>query len=248
MLKFFLVVVFTLCSSWLGGCPIAQAAPPVDYVLAINWQPAFCEAKAGRPIECRGQTDDRFDASHFSLHGLWTQGAEYCQVSPKIRDIDSQRDWAELPPLKLSKALQKQLTIKMPGVAADLDRHEWYKHGSCYSATAEEYFSEAIALLDQVNESSVRQFFIEHIDQEVSASEIRAAFDQAFGQGAGSKVQIECERYPNRDRQRLIYEVEIGISGKNIQPDTPIQSLIQAAPVVDRGCPRGAIDRVGIGG
>jgi ribonuclease T2 len=250
MLKFLLVMAFALCSSWFGWLPIAQAATnqSADYVLAISWQPAFCEAKAGRPIECRGQTNDRFDAQHFSLHGLWTQGAEYCQVSPKIRDLDSQNNWAALPPLKFAKATAKQLALKMPGAVSNLDRHEWYKHGTCYSATAEEYFSEAIALLDQVNESSVRQFFLDHIDQEVNASEIREAFDQAFGAGAGSKVQIECERYANHDRQRLIYELEIGLSGRNIQPDTPIKSLIQAAQVVDRGCPRGTIDRVGIGG
>jgi ribonuclease T2 len=39
------------------------------YALAISWQPAFCETLPRRR-ECREQTHDRFDASHFFLHGL----------------------------------------------------------------------------------------------------------------------------------------------------------------------------------
>ena len=51
--------------------PWAEANGNFDYyVLALSWQPAFCE---GRPdkSECRTQTQNRFDANNFVLHGLW---------------------------------------------------------------------------------------------------------------------------------------------------------------------------------
>ena len=55
------------------------------YVLAVSWQPAFCEGHADAP-ECASQTADRFDATHFTLHGLWPQprSLEYCGVAPAI--------------------------------------------------------------------------------------------------------------------------------------------------------------------
>jgi len=46
------------------------SASPAEYVLAVSWQPAFCETRPRLP-ECRSQTADRFDATNFTLHGLW---------------------------------------------------------------------------------------------------------------------------------------------------------------------------------
>ena len=51
------------------------------FVLAISWQAAFCETRPSK-LECESQTDDRFDATHFTLHGLWPQPRRraYCGV------------------------------------------------------------------------------------------------------------------------------------------------------------------------
>ena len=59
-----------------GAAPAAEKPKPVDrnYVLALSWQPAFCEANPGKR-ECRWQTGSRYDASYLSLHGLWPQPA-----------------------------------------------------------------------------------------------------------------------------------------------------------------------------
>ena len=58
-------------------------------MLAVTWQPAFCQLHARKP-ECGSQTSDRFDATHFTLHGLWPQprAKEYCGVSAALRDLD----------------------------------------------------------------------------------------------------------------------------------------------------------------
>ena len=44
--------------------------PRPDYLLAISWQPAFCQTHQ-KKAECRTQDKERYDADHFSLHGLW---------------------------------------------------------------------------------------------------------------------------------------------------------------------------------
>ena len=63
------------------GTPVTSGGS--RYILAISWQPGFCELHSAKP-ECASQTEDRFDASHFTLHGLWPQPRTvmYCYVSP----------------------------------------------------------------------------------------------------------------------------------------------------------------------
>lgn len=152
-------------------------------VLAISWQPAFCETHQDK-TECKTQTEERFDASNFTLHGLWPKPA-YCNVNNQIRNLDQDGKWDELPPINLSPTLMTELAVKMPGVASNLHLHEWYKHGTCYSDTPEEYYRESLDLLDQVNESDVRILFVSNIGSNVDSDEIRQQFDEAFGNDAG---------------------------------------------------------------
>ena len=48
------------------------------FVLALSWEPAFCETQPDVP-ECRSQTTGSLDARQFSLHGLWPPDV-YCDV------------------------------------------------------------------------------------------------------------------------------------------------------------------------
>ena len=68
------------------GTPVAAAEV---HVLAASWQPAFCETRPAKP-ECLSQTEDRVDATGFSLHGLWPQPVDnvYCGVPPELRAVD----------------------------------------------------------------------------------------------------------------------------------------------------------------
>ncbi|HQZ13775.1 MAG TPA: hypothetical protein PK286_12910 [Devosia sp.] len=80
----------------LGLVAPAQAQQRTQYVFAISWEPAFCEGQSRKP-ECRSQTADRFDASHFSLHGLWPQRMDFCDVSRDLQARDRDGDWAASP-------------------------------------------------------------------------------------------------------------------------------------------------------
>lgn len=214
-----------------------------SYVLAISWQPAFCEANP-KKRECRSQTDSRFDASHFTLHGLWPQPGTniYCGVSPAERSAATDGRWGDLPRLDLSLATQGGIERVMPGSQSFLDRYEWIKHGTCYPVRdAETYYRDSLRLIEAVNASPVRDLIARSIGKEVSARQIRAAFDEAFGDGAGERVRIACREDGGR---RLIAELTIGLRG-DIPGGAAFADLILASGPTDPGCPGGIVDAVG---
>lgn len=212
-----------------------------QFVLAVSWQPAFCESRSWNP-ECRTQTPERGDARQLSLHGLWPQPINnaYCGVSRRDRELSESGDWQRLPPVGLSDALRAALLQRMPGTLADLDRHQWIKHGTCYGTDADSYFAHAIALLDDINDSAVGELFRSSIGRRLRASEIRATFDRAYGAGAGERVRLVC------DDQGLITELRIGLRG-TIGPDLSLPELLRAAPTRSVGCRGGWVDRAGKG-
>lgn len=224
-----------------------QASVPVSTsnLLAISWQPAFCERMSGK-AECRSQTEDRFDASHFALHGLWPQprGKEYCGgVSDADRQADgASQTWENISAPRLSAATRAALDEVMPGTQSALDRHEWIKHGTCYGGDAEDYFAESLRLMAAINASPVHTLLSARIGATVTLAEIRAAFDAGFGAGAGERVRISCSRDGDR---RLIGELTIGLEGE-ITAESDVGALIRAAPATDGGCDEGIVDRVGL--
>lgn len=216
---------------------------PREYVLAVSWQPAFCEGHAAKP-ECASQTSDRFDATHLTLHGLWPQprSAEYCGVSSDMRSEGRPETWDRLPPVELSPATRAALDEMMPGSASSLDRHEWIKHGTCYGTTQEEYFTAALQLLGQLNASAVRAVLAGRIGGEITSAQLRDAFDASFGEGAGERVTMACDRDGSRD---LLVELRINLAGE-ITGSTPLADLLASAATAPTECTLGRIDPVGL--
>jgi ribonuclease T2 len=228
--------------------PLAASAPSpayrgTQYILAVNWQPAFCETSPYKP-ECRTQLADSFEATHFTLHGLWPQprGNEYCNVSPRDRQASTLGDWRDLPALDLSPGLRRDLDEAMPGTQSRLERHEWTRHGTCYGTTAEEYYSDALDLLLALNTSAVAELFAGNIGRKITLAQIRQAFDAAFGPGAGARVHMDCEPDGNRT---IITELTISLTGEITGPDD-FAALIAAADPADDGCRSGMVDPVGL--
>ncbi|WP_421693427.1 ribonuclease T2 family protein [Aestuariivirga sp.] len=225
------------------GEAAAPAAQTPSYVLALSWQPAFCETNGKKP-ECRWQTGDRFDANYFSLHGLWPQPStrEYCKVDTALRSASEGGKWKDLPDLDLSLSTRTELETMMPGSKSMLERHEWAKHGTCYPASdPERYFRDALRLLKAVNGTGLPNLMMAETGRSVTTNQIRAQFDEAFGAGAGERVRVACKDDGNR---RLISEITIGLRG-DIPGGTPLAELIMASPPTDPGCPGGVVDPVG---
>lgn len=153
-----------------------------EYVLAVSWQPGFCETRPDRK-ECVGQTAERFDATNFSLHGLWPLKKSYCGVEADLKARDRKGDWLELPEVDMGDETAKRLLVAMPGVKSGLDRHQWLRNGTCQTANADDYFALQLRLLDELNRSAVRALFADGIGKELDEKQIKQAFDQGFGGG-----------------------------------------------------------------
>ncbi|WP_429923689.1 ribonuclease T2 family protein [Agrobacterium vitis] len=209
-------------------------------ILAVSWQPGFCETKPDKP-ECKSQTADRYDASHFTLHGLWPMRQNYCGVAQADIDTDKKSRWTDLPEVTLSAETRQALDRVMPGTQSSLERHEWIKHGTCTGLNQQDYFAEAIALIETLNGSAVNGLFAANVGKAVTQEDVQTAFDASFGPGAGRRVKMSCEQDGNR---RIVTELTIGLGDGDA--GTSLQERIQAAGSTKFDCNQGIVDPVGL--
>jgi ribonuclease T2 len=224
------------------GVTVAPPPAKTDFVLAISWEPAFCEAMPSK-AECKAETATSYDATHFSLHGLWPQprSKAYCGVSDTDKASDKAHSWTALPAVDVTPATRTALDKDMPGTKSALERHEWIEHGTCAGVSQEVFFTRATLFADTIANSAVGALFAGHIGQRLEGSDIRKAFDTAFGAGAGDRVRISCETHNGRG---LLSEITIGLSG-DVMHDGSIGELIAAAGKTSPGCAGGIVDAVG---
>lgn len=212
-------------------------------ILAASWQPAFCEYRPDRP-ECASQTGTRYDATHFSLHGLW-QGSRnntYCNINAAGIAMDKSGRWGKLPDLRLDASLKSRLNQIMPGTRSFLHRHEWVKHGSCHEGgSTNGYFEDSLRLMNALNASPVRELFADNIGKNLKTKTIQAAFDRAFGEGAGQRIKVKCRRDGKR---QLIRQITIGMYGV-FDEQHSLAQLILAAKPTNPGCKGGIVDAAG---
>jgi ribonuclease T2 len=235
--KTLLVLFSAILSAFL-----ARPASAADYVLAVTWQPAFCEI-SGRKPECRAQRDGNADTRQFSLHGLWPQpmSRAYCGVSPTDIENSKSGRWRDIDIAFLPEPLWRRLQAGMPGTRSGLHRHEWIKHGSCMPGAREEtYFEVSLDLLDEVNASPLAALMAQSIGKEVNGDELRVAFEKGFGAGTGSRLRISCVDDGGR---RLIREITIGLAGDPFSQR--MADMVAAADPTDPGCPGGIVDPAG---
>jgi ribonuclease T2 len=234
------------CGLLLTGCKtnqvVKKSKSEKEYLLALSWQAAFCQSHKSK-TECQTQRDDRYDATHFSLHGLWPQprNSVYCGVSDKDKSIDRRGYWHLLDPLTLSENTFSNLIISMPGVASYLQRHEWIKHGTCYSNLEEVYYRDSLSILGQINDTNISTLFANNINNIITLQEIRKRFDESFGIGVGKKVDIQC------DKNGLIVDLWINLKG-DIGRDKNLSILLKNAPTArksSKSCESGRVDSVG---
>ncbi|MEM8731550.1 MAG: ribonuclease T [Pseudomonadota bacterium] len=231
----------------LPDLDLESGTEATDLLLAASWQPAFCEQRPDK-TECERLNDGLLPITEtqLSLHGLWPQpnGTFYCGVPGAIVDLDKDGNWEALPAPQLDADTADRLVAAMPGTASFLERHEWIKHGTCFfgDRNGDEYYDDSLRVLDAINASSVGALLAASVGNTVSGVALRAAFDDAFGAGAGDRVTIEC----NFDDGRvLIQELKIALKGE-ITETSDIGALIRAADPRDPGCSTGVIDPAGL--
>ncbi|WP_082555541.1 MULTISPECIES: ribonuclease [unclassified Ensifer] len=218
------------------------ASGRTEYVLAVSWQPGFCETRPQRK-ECANQTAERFDATNLSLHGLWPLRKSYCGVAAEMRTQDRKGDWLDLPKLAMADDTAARLLVAMPGVQSGLDRHQWLRSGTCQTAPVDDYFATQLHMLDELNRSAVGALFRARIGSELDEKAIKQAFDQSFGAGAGDRVRMRCQTVAGRS---VITGLTIGLTG-DVSGKSSLAPLIQAAGPTEFKCAKGIADAAGRG-
>ena len=80
------------------------------------------------------------------------------------------------------------------------------------------------------------------IGGEITSAQLRDAFDASFGEGAGERVTMACDRDGSRD---LLVELRINLAGE-ITGSTPLADLLASASTAPSDCTLGWIDPVGL--
>ena len=210
-------------------------------LLALSWHNAFCETHRYKK-ECKRNISSLFRSKKretaFVLHGLWPQPRNrvYCNVDYAFVKADKSKRWRDIPCLALDDTVEKDLAKIMPGIASDLHKHEWVKHGTCYGTEANRYFSDAISLVNQVNTSALGTLFKQKIGKYISLKEVRALANKTFGQGTGKRIVLQC-------KNGLITELWLQLgTGSN-----DLATLLKRGKPMYSRCKGGRVDKAGYG-
>jgi len=209
-----------------GSCNTTGQAD--SYVLALSWQPAFCQGNPEKP-ECGVSDPVAYQARNFSLHGLWPNkktcgtGYGFCGEVKKKKD-----DFCQYPPVALETATRASLAQVMPSVQAGscLERHEWHKHGTCQDQWSDdEYFDLAADLTRQFNEAGMAYFMNRRIGRDVQTEDFLARLDAVLGPGTRQRVRLHCEK-------GMLVEVQVSLPAV-LKTGADLDGLIAQAPPSD---------------
>ena len=211
------------------------------YILALSWQPAFCETQSRKP-ECISQDNGRFDATNFVLHGLWpnqnndpSHNFAYCEQPQSIISMDKDNAWCALPDLPLSTAVAAELNIFMPGAESCLDHHEWYKHGTCSGMSADAYFALSNGLVASFAQTEFNQYIASQIGRDVARTDLLDRFEAEFGAGSETYLSLRCTEV---DGISLLSEIRLALKQELAELDD-FSTLFPEQQVSPQGnCPR----------
>lgn len=207
-----------------------------SHVLALSWQSTFCELNGNRKAECSdlNKTDESPLWQQFSLHGLWPNRKQcgtrygYCSTL-KLQPSD----FCSYPEIELNASVRKNLEEVMPSAryGTCLERHQWWKHGTCRNQDPNDYFLLATQLTQTINASAwVKNFIHGNIGKQVTRQELNTSFDKSFGQGAHTKMSLECAK-------GLLSEIRINLP-EVIKGSDSIPALLAKANKAGKGsCP-----------
>ncbi len=177
------------------GATCSTAGQADSYVFAVSWQAAFCETHAQKP-ECSQDNSKAWSAKHFTLHGLWPNKTS-CGTNYGFCGGSKAENFCAYQEPNVSKEVFAKLGQVMPSAAAGscLQRHEWYKHGTCQVHwDANGYFSLAIKLTHQFNDSGIAVFMQKHQGGSVKTSDFIQVVDQSLGKDAHTRMKIICTK------------------------------------------------------
>lgn len=190
-------------------------------VFAVSWQAAFCESHKTKP-ECT--TPSEWAAGNFTLHGLWPNlsscGTHYGFCSAQAQA----KAFCDYPEPAIAPPTMDQLKKVMPSAAAGscLQRHEWFKHGTCQTEwDAEGYFATAIKLTEAFNQSGIGPFMSANRGFSIPTQDVFDVIDQGLGQGAHKRMKFICTP------DGMLVDIYMNLPA-HIPPQATLRELLQA--------------------
>ena len=210
----------------------ASARAEDSYILALTWQPGFCAERAGA-LECKIAAKDK---PRLVLHGLWPDwdmngdsrrdaSDDFCVSGENNRKVIIRLDsgsWLMLPPVGLSAVSGAVLAEAMPGTIVGLDRHEWWKHGSCSGLKPEEYFATSIALQSAVERGFLARLLANKAGATLKRKVLVDAFENDFGRGSARALMLDCA---NDNGVTSLMEIRIRLKRETIAQGLSADSL-----------------------
>jgi len=204
----------------------------LDSVLVLSWHNSFCENHSNKK-ECK--RDGGEAKNRLVLHGLWPQPRKnvYCGVDKELIKLDKAKRWNALPEPKLSKETLELMAIYMPGFKSNLHRHEWIKHGTCYSKDANKYFLDALLLTKKLD-STIGEYLRANIGSKVKTINLKKVAARLIDSDIKNKIAVKCKRV-------ILNEIWLSIKGQG----SDIKKLIKNAKPIKSNCIEFIVDAPG---
>jgi len=142
-----------------------------SYVLAVTWQPGFCEhkldkSKSKQKPECRAMDSGTLNVANLTLHGLWPNKKECGKNYGNCSKTD----------IQLSEETLSYIKPWMPNFhfENDFGNYEWKKHGTCQTHMDDDaYFRQAVTAVRTVNDSELGQYIRANIGKSVERRKLQ---------------------------------------------------------------------------
>ncbi|HHD74780.1 MAG TPA: hypothetical protein ENL00_03035 [Nitratifractor sp.] len=204
----------------------------LDSVLVLSWHNAFCEKHMNKK-ECKRDGSDA--KNRLVLHGLWPQPRNnvYCSVNSTIKELDKQHRWGALPKLNLDNKVLALMQEYMPGYQSKLQRHEWVKHGTCYTNDPIRYFKDALTMTKKLD-ATVGEYLRANIGKSVKLFNIKRVAARLIDKDIANKIAMKC-------KGPLLSEIWISLKGQG----SDISKLIKNAKTIRSNCQEAIVDAPG---
>jgi ribonuclease T2 len=147
-----------------------------------------------------------------------------------------------MPSPNLADKTKKDLAVYMPGYTSCLERHEWYKHGTCSAMDADTYFSTANRLVTTFAATSMGKYISANVGNIIAADDLLSEFEKDFGAGSRQSVKLHCAKGPQTD---MLVEIRVYLA-KPIHEGGQVKDMLVSPPPFEKGdCPqRFLVDKV----
>ncbi len=158
-----------------------------SFVLALTWQPGFCEHVPGqeRKRECRAMAEGSLAVSHLTLHGLWPNSSR-CGTS-----------YGHCPAEDIALSAETLAAIRpfMPNFHFEdsFGNYQWKKHGACQRQLDDDgYFRRAVDYVRLVNDSPLGAYIAANIGGTIDRERFYDILRGLVGKGARARVDLLC--------------------------------------------------------